>query len=189
MRLFGKEPDRPKPITAALSQRGVVGFDLGFSTPSEIEFASILVSSGLEWFWVSTGFPEERSLTQLRNETKHVLVEDLLDNGNAEGREITMFGLEPDCRALVQTPLELTNALHGFALSGTGPIRAIYSREDDGDAALYAVWPLTESVRSLLAAWLVRTNDIRELTWADWSKWQTTWLEGAIQHILDRAKV
>jgi hypothetical protein len=195
MSWFRKEPSRPKPVTAARNDRGVVCFDLGLALLPERDFAGMLVSCGIEWHWTSidnkqnqpANSPGTRPLTRLCDDSNQLFLDDLRDS-NAEERDIAMVGIQPDSQELVQLEPGLTEALREFAAEGTGPVQAIYYREDDGDEVFYANWPLSEPVRSLIASWLIRPDDIRDFRWAGWQGWETKWLEGAIAQIIARAK-
>ena len=126
-----------------------------------------------------------RPLTRLCEKNKQAFRDDFRDYGNAEGRDIAMLGLQPDSRGLVKSEAHLKKALHRFATEGARPVQAVYGREDDGDEVIYANWPFSEPVRSLIAFWLVRPDNIDDLHWASWSESQTQCLEGAIAQILD----
>jgi len=130
MAWFRKESTRGKPVTLAINGRGVAGSDFGLALLAESDFASDLVSSGLEWFWTShdpnrrSGYePETRLVTRLCQESKRAFLDDLPDYGNPEGRDIAMFGIRPDSQNVVQSPADLKNALHTFIAAGAGPFR------------------------------------------------------------------
>jgi hypothetical protein len=94
----------------------------------------------------------------LCGESNQAFLDHLGNYGNAPGREMAMLGLQSDSGELVRSELDLTRALRKFAVGGTGPVQAVHLREDDGDAVLYAKWPLSGPIRHVIASWLIRPD-------------------------------
>jgi|SRR5882724_4853661 len=118
MAWFRKESTRGKPVTLAINGRGVAGSDFGLALLAESDFASDLVSSGLEWFWTShdpnrrSGYePETRLVTRLCQESKRAFLDDLPDYGNPEGRDIAMFGIRQPLGAWLIRPDQIREIL------------------------------------------------------------------------------
>jgi hypothetical protein len=158
-------------------------------------FSSALLDSALEWFWTSTDenprptatLPEKRPLTHLSEISRSAFLDDLCDDRGGEGRAIAMAGFLPGASVIVSAKSKLSDALAEFALSGGGPVQALYCREDDGDEVFYSAWPLTEPVRQLIGSWLIRPDEIRDFHWTGWRNWESRWLEGTIAELIERA--
>ena len=204
MSWFRKKASRPKssrpnPVGIAKNGWGVACFDFGMRPPEVIP--SHLLSSGLAWFWTSSRsgpasewskpeLPETRTLTRLSEHTAQTFVDDYRDSCRGyDGREIIFAGIKADLPEIDPPEMDLKRASCEFATEGRGPIQVIAYSGDDGDGTMYTAWPLCEPVRNLLSSWLVRSKDISEIIWSEWSAEQTTGLESLTAHILKQSKV
>jgi hypothetical protein len=200
MGLFRRTSSKTDSVTGSLNSHGLACFELKLWRLRDEEFASALVSSALEWFWTSdksavglkkspaTDPPETRPLTHLCQENLKAFFDDLHDYRGGEGPQISMIALQPGCRGIVESSGDLAKAIHSFATGGGGPVQVMFDRGDDGDEVFYAAWPMCDSVRSLVAGWLIKRDEIREFNWGSWQQWNQKWLDGLMTDIPKRAK-
>jgi hypothetical protein len=105
---------------------------------------ALLLRVDLAWVWESwrqltvgsdspvIGLPEDRPLTRLDERTAPLLVGDLHErNADGDGRDLTLYGLDPGAIASLPDLCRLGHLLNLFVWRARGPLEFVLYQEDD----------------------------------------------------------